>query len=257
VSRSIRHGFSLIEVLVVIAILAVLIGLMLPATRRVRESAARTQSTNNLKQMSIANQDLASAFDGQMPPATGYYYGATGSFFYHILRYMEQDSVWKDGSTGSYIKTYHAPLDQSFVDSSATISYCLNGGAADGIFPTDTKGETTNFSRLPESFGKKGTSNTIIIGERFSVASGQPRPWSSVDPAGATSIYLDGTTASIQYGAPYSSASTATFHAFTASGCQVALGDGSARTISSAVSTRTFQWACSVTTTTIAPPSDW
>lgn len=52
--RFVRHGFTLIDLLVSIALGLILLGLFLPIVLQDREAAARKTSVNNLKQIAIA-----------------------------------------------------------------------------------------------------------------------------------------------------------------------------------------------------------
>jgi prepilin-type N-terminal cleavage/methylation domain-containing protein/prepilin-type processing-associated H-X9-DG protein len=73
-----RRGLTLVEMLVVIAIIGVLVGLLLPAVQSARESSRRAQCGNNLKQLGIASHTYLAA-RGKFPPG-GRSYGFTASY---------------------------------------------------------------------------------------------------------------------------------------------------------------------------------
>lgn len=67
--RRVSRGFTLIEILVVISIIAVLIALLLPAVQQAREAARRGQCRNNLMQIGLALQTYTMSH-GRLPPGS-------------------------------------------------------------------------------------------------------------------------------------------------------------------------------------------
>jgi len=128
-----RKAFTLIELLVVIANISILIGLLLPAVQKVRESANRMKCQNNLKQMGIACH-LYHDTHRSFPPgyvATVPYPDTTPGWGWaaFLLPYIEQDNLYRQID-------FRRPVEQSSaIQIPLSIFLCPSDPATPPDFP--------------------------------------------------------------------------------------------------------------------------
>lgn len=165
-----RTALTLVELLVVIAILAVLIALLIPAVQKVREAALRTQSMNNLKQITLALHTYADTYRGGLPNKVGYNAVAhveDRSHFMALLPYLEQGQLfqaYKSKYSGNglgnefVIPVYLDPADPSIEDEQGVCSYAANAA----LFETGAR-----LRRVSD-----GLSNTVAYAEHYTINCG-------------------------------------------------------------------------------------
>jgi type II secretory pathway pseudopilin PulG len=184
-----RVGLSLIEMLVVISIIALLVGITLPAIQKIRESMNRTTCLNHLKQMGLALQEYHNV-SGKFPSGVSYQGGNDPlpfmSWLTRLLPHVEQAALWSQ-TLEAYKQEpdfrlnpphvgfsrvqplYVCPSDPSTQQSRTILSVIMaftdylgnlgtNLSREDGVLFLDSS------IRIAEI--RDGTSNTLMAGER-------------------------------------------------------------------------------------------
>ena len=220
-SRPVPRGFTLIELLVVIGIVAVLIGLLLPAVQQAREAARRLQCANNLKQIALASIGYHNSYDC-FPQGVQFTFDfSTSGHHVALLPFMDQTPLF-NAMNFNWIVPWSG-ANTTFAGAVRPSAY---------ICPSDTKGSQVDtfvpteffdpgyfyfcYSPFPEAYssymGSAGTwfrhsrysqaildqSNGLYFRNQGSPGLGYSGPtyWSAVRIAGIT----DGTSNTIAHG---------------------------------------------------------
>jgi prepilin-type N-terminal cleavage/methylation domain-containing protein len=180
-----RSAFTLVELLIVIAIIAILIGLLLPAVQKVREAASRLESMNNLRQLAIAfhgYHDQNKLFPPSAMLGSNQWSYVSGSWTYYLLPFLEQTAIYETG---------YGPTKLGYYTSSTTNGTTSVGGdwyeVNNNVYTYEayrTNGEVKTFkspcdySLTPSvASGSSYQANCDVLGMPYNSDSGQmPSP---------------------------------------------------------------------------------
>lgn len=162
-----RSGFTLLELLVVLAIIAVLVGLILPAVQGVRAAAIRTKNFNQLRQIGLGLHSYASDHGGRLPaynPPNGP--GVLGAIapLNAVEPYLEVRNAVRSLDEGVRIPIYLDPADPTTTVIHPTPGFnpVKRGNTSYAANILAFVGHTTLDGRFAD-----GTSNTIAFAEHY------------------------------------------------------------------------------------------
>jgi prepilin-type N-terminal cleavage/methylation domain-containing protein/prepilin-type processing-associated H-X9-DG protein len=167
-SLSAHHGFSLVELLVVIAVIGTLVGMTLPAVQRVRESSRRTSCGNNIRQCTVGLLGYESARRfyppgcDLVPRGAPLPQGTQHAWSTFILAHIEETAL---ASRIDLRKAWDDPGGNDAASDAAIGLYLCPGGVVTSIGKADYAGISGAWMMMDgvPFFGPAGLSNGTLV----------------------------------------------------------------------------------------------
>ena len=172
-----RSGFTIVELLVVIAVIGVLMALLLPAIQSARESGRKTACMSNAYQLGMA----VNRFDqdkGKVPGWGNSLSGRTVSWPVMCLPYIERNDLygeWSSGATpGGLVGVFICPSAPANTGNASPLVFVGNCGNQGDGSPSQYCGVMTNNTvgsySLEDVSDGDGTATTLLFGEKAGVS---------------------------------------------------------------------------------------
>ena len=175
-----KRGFTLIELLVVISIIALLVGILLPALGAARKTAQRVQCSSRLRQLNLAMITYAEENRGEFPPNTIKFIPGQGlvtGFWYdndRIGQYLPGIEEAGTGSIGGGVLACPADADEVARTYAANI-FTGEGNDQDRYFSLNTVRRTSSMLLFSESWAYQVDANGSVFAD--SEIGGYPTPF--------------------------------------------------------------------------------